>query len=40
MYALFRLHSWKPSDYYNLGYGERCIVAAFLRREAEDLKER
>lgn len=39
MYALFKLHGWKPSDYYKLGYGERRIVCAFLRREAEDMDQ-
>lgn len=40
MYALFRLHGWKPSDYYSLSYGERLIVRAFMRREAEDLAQK
>ena len=40
MYALFRVHGWKPSDYYGLGYGERRIVAAFMRREAEDMADK
>ena len=39
MYALFRLHGWKPSDYYSLGYGERRIVSAFLRKETEDMAQ-
>lgn len=37
MYALFRLHGWKPSEYYDLSYGEKRIVRAFISREAEDM---
>ena len=39
MYALFKLHGWKPSEYYNMGYGEMRIAAAFIRREAEDMSK-
>nr|DAV06512.1 MAG TPA: hypothetical protein [Caudoviricetes sp.] len=35
MYWLFRLHHWKPSDFFNLGYGEKRIVRAFLQVEME-----
>nr|DAO23640.1 MAG TPA: hypothetical protein [Caudoviricetes sp.]DAP96605.1 MAG TPA: hypothetical protein [Caudoviricetes sp.] len=35
MYWLFRLHHWKPSDFFNLGYGEKRIVHAFLQVEME-----
>lgn len=39
MYALYKLHNWKPSDYYDLGYGEKIVVRAFLKREVEDMKK-
>lgn len=39
MYWLFCLHHWKPSDYYSMGYGQKKIVAAFMRQEAEDRKK-
>lgn len=38
MYALFKLHGWKPSDYYDMPRGEQIVTEAFLRQEAEDLK--
>lgn len=40
MYALFRLHGWKPSDYYCMGFGQKRIVKAFLRQEVEDLSQK
>lgn len=39
MYALFRLHNWKPSDYYNMGHGEKIIVSAFLREEVKEIEK-
>lgn len=39
MYMLYRLHGWKPSDYYNMGYGEQIITNAFVRQEVEDISE-
>ena len=32
-YLLFRLHNVMPSDFYQMGYGEKAIVAAFLEYE-------
>lgn len=36
MYNLFAMHGWKPSEYYEMGYGERLIVRAFLSQEIKD----
>ena len=38
MYALFRMHGWKPSDFYNMESGEQIIVTAFLQQEIEDIE--
>lgn len=38
MYLLYRLHSWRPSEFYSMGYGERLITEAFLKQELEDMK--
>ena len=34
-YVLFRLHNVMPSDFYEMGYGEKAIVMAFLDYELE-----
>ena len=39
MYLLFRMHNWKPSDFYNMGYGERKVTIAFLHKELDEIKE-
>ena len=39
MFWLFRLHHWKPSDFFELGYGERQIIYAFLQLEIEQRKK-
>jgi len=39
MYALFHLHGWKPSDYYNMGRGEQIITNAFIRQEVNDMSK-
>lgn len=39
MYLLFRLHHWKPEDYYKMGYGQRCVVRAMLHRELSDREQ-
>lgn len=36
MYLLFRYHNIKPSAYYNMGYGERAVMRAFVRYEMEE----
>ena len=33
MFLLFSLKGWKPSEYYDLGKGEKKIVTAFLEEE-------
>lgn len=38
-YALFRLKKWKPSDYYNMGAGERLVTRAFLKQEVSDMEK-
>lgn len=38
-YTLFRLKRWKPSEYYNMGAGERLVTRAFLKQEIQDIKE-
>ena len=32
---MFRLHNVMPSDFYEMGYGEKAIVMAFLDYELE-----
>lgn len=46
MYLAFRFHHMKPSEFYEMGYGERVVLRAFLHyeveqrnHEAESLKE-
>jgi hypothetical protein len=39
-YLLFKLKKWKPSDYYDMGPGERLVTRAFLEKEIEDAKRR
>ena len=34
-YLLFRLHHVMPSDFYEMSYGEKAIVAAFIDYELE-----
>ena len=35
MYLLFRYKNWKPTDYWNMVYGERRIAHAFMEEEME-----
>ena len=37
-YVLFRLHNVMPSDFYEMPYGEKAIVAAFIDYELEQKK--
>lgn len=39
LYLLFRLHHWKPEDYYKMGYGQRLVVKELLYKELEDRNE-
>ncbi|EOS27618.1 hypothetical protein C806_00065 [Lachnospiraceae bacterium 3-1] len=36
MYFLFREKKWKPTDYKDMGTGEKRIVHAFMLEELED----
>ena len=38
-YVLFRLHNVMPSDFYEMPYGEKAIVMAFLDYELEQKVE-
>lgn len=38
-YLLFRVKGWKPSDYIEMGMGERLITRAFLHQELEEREE-
>lgn len=35
MYLAFRFHHMKPSEFYEMGYGERQVLRAFLHYEIE-----
>lgn len=39
MYLLFRLHHWKPEDYYKMGFGQRTIVRQLILKELKDMEE-
>jgi hypothetical protein len=39
MYLLFARHNIKPSDWYNMGPGERIILRAFILKELEEEKK-
>lgn len=36
MYELWVSHGLRPSEYYNAGYGEKIILAAFMETELEE----
>ena len=36
MYLLFRYHDIMPSQWHDMGYGERTILKGFIRKEMED----
>ena len=38
-YLLFRVKGWKPSDYIEMGPGERLITRAFLHQEIKEKEE-
>lgn len=38
-YLLFREKNWTPSQYYDLPYGERVVVRAFLAQEYKERKK-
>lgn len=39
MYLLFRYHHILPSQYYEMGFGERAVVGAFMHFEVEKRNE-
>ena len=39
MYWFYRKHHIKPSDYQDLGTGEKLILRAFFLQECEDIKK-
>ena len=36
MYYLFKYKNIMPAQYYNMGYGEKTIIKAFVQKENED----
>jgi len=38
-YALFRLHHWKPEDYYSADINKKVVYRAFVDKEQEDIAE-
>ena len=36
MYYLFKHKNIMPADYYNMGFGEKTIIKAFIRKESEE----
>ena len=39
MYLLFRFHNILPSQYRNIGYGERIVLQAFVDYQLEEMQE-
>ena len=39
MYLLFRYHNIMPSQYHEMGFGERRVVSAFMHYEVEKRNE-
>lgn len=39
MYLLFRYHDILPSQYENMGFGERTVISAFMHYEVEKRNE-
>ena len=39
MYWLFREHNITPSQFYNMGEGEKRILRVFMIQEVEDIKK-
>ena len=37
MYYLFKYKNIMPTDYYNMKFGEKVIVKAFIQQEQEEL---
>lgn len=39
MYWHYVRHGLKPSEYYQMGYGERLVLRAFMEQEYQEIKE-
>ena len=39
MYLLFRFHNILPSQYRDIGYGERIVLQAFMDYQLEEMQE-
>ena len=39
MYLLFRYHHIKPSEYRDMGFGERQVIKAFMHYQIEKMNE-
>lgn len=39
MYLLFRYHNITPSQYYEMGFGEKTVIKAFMHYEEEKRNE-
>lgn len=39
MYLLFRYHHITPRQYYDMGYGEKKVIRAFMRYEVDKRNE-
>lgn len=39
MYFLFRYKNWKPTEYWNMEYGEKRIAKAFMAEEMEEREQ-
>lgn len=39
MYLLFRYHHMKPSEYAEMGFGERTVIKAFMHYQIEKQNE-
>lgn len=39
MYLLFRYHHMSPKQYYEMGYGERKVLMAFMHYQIEQLNK-
>ena len=33
MYWLYKKHHWHPSDFFNMDFGEKTVIEAFVRQE-------
>lgn len=38
MYWLYKKHHWHPSDFFNMDFGEKTVIEAFVRQELDDIE--